>query len=826
MRLAPMWLIAVIGTAGLVAAGCSGGGGSTGPASDLDFTPRVVAGRLVPGLTVPGALVTMQTPGGSPLEIPELRTDAAGNFFLDPMPLPSAFRLTLIPTGTLPGPADDAPLTAVVEGHEPGFGMIPVNAATHLVAAWRQAHPELTVAACEARVRSFLALAPTLDLGWEVDNPGSGFSHEAFFQQAQAQGGLEAFTAMLVAEMEAGATHPMILAEQSFWGRLFDNTVADLTAGFTTDLLTFGIGKIAGCLGFNFGEAAQLRQISQELQQISTQIGVLQQQVATNAAAGTALAAYNQLESDINPMVGPNQQLVNEGQAAATTGVPLQTLPPGVSALLTALSNLSATSAIENMGRHLMDPGNPDNVFTALMVLQQTRAGGGGAAPVLQSDPLLGPVTSAYNYYAGWMAQAVNLLSETAYTPQSGQLAEPLVQAAIEIRRADQFTKGWLLQFPDQAGQIFVDREKGRMYFLQVQGPANWFTLGLLRSCQRPSFMGFTDWDIATQAGVQQLYDRLKFTGNPYGNLSAVLGFDTSAFPASGAHKVWVFYNDVTTNCSYGASSIGTEPPTFDFDDGSVKTKGNSPYDNHCYMWMRKYPAGAQDTTPAMLRALGTLTGLTADGSNPAQLAATGNFTVTSGYGTASGTADITDRVVWTSSNPAVADVSNRPGSEGQVTWRRTATGDMPGPVTFVASTFPVDVDSSGNVSPRVGGTLTSTVTVNPPSLSARTVANLNVTPMNLVVAGVLPQQRQFYATSFGSDGFLADVTNDPNTVFSVTDLSGNPIPATQVKVFQDTPGLLEFEPALVTSDMILKVTYTLNGTPTTTQTRLHVPVN
>lgn len=822
MRLFEGCLIAMLG---LAAAGCSGGGGSTGPASDLQLVPRVVAGRLAPGVTLPEARVTVQGAGGVQVEVPELRTDAAGNFLLGPLPLPPNFRLTLIPTGALPGPVDDAPLMAEVEGHGAGFGMIPVNAATHLVAEYHRAHPELTLSACEARVRSFLALAPNLDLGWEVDNPGSGFSHDVFFQQAQAHGGLAAFTALLVGEMDAGATHPMILAEQSFWGRLFDNTVADLTAGFTTDLLTFGIGKIAGCLGFNFGEAAQLRQISQELQEISTQIGVLQQEVATNAAAGTALAAYNQLESDINPMVGPNQQLVNEGKAAATTGVPLQTLPPGVSALLTALSNLSATSAIENMGRHLMDPGNPDNVFTALMVLQQTRAGGGGAAPVLQSDPLLGPVTSAYNYYAGWMAQAVNLLSETAYSPQSGQLAEPLVQAAIEIRRADQFTKGWLLQFPDQAGQIFVDREKGRMYYLQVQAPSNWFTIALLQSCEKPGFMGFMDWEIATQASVQRLYDLLKFTGDPFGNLGNVLGFDMSAFPST-THKLWLAYSDVTTNCSYGASSIGTEPPTFNLADGTVKTKGNSPYDNNCYMWMRKYPAGPQDTSSAMLRALGTLTAVSANGSNPTQLAATGSFTITSGYGTASGSTDITDRVVWTSSNPAVADVSNRPGSEGQVTWRRTATGDMPGPVIFVASTFPVDVDSSGNVTPRVAGTLTSTVAVNPPDLSPRTVANLDVTPMNLVVTGVLPQQRQFYATSFGSDGFIADVTNDPNTVFSVTDLSGNPIPAAQVKVFQDTPGLLEFEPALTTADLILEVTYSLNGTPTTTQTRLHVPVN
>lgn len=821
MRVTHRWLTALCGFS-LILAGCSGPGGTGGDASDLDQTPRIIVGRLVPGVTIPGAAVTVSSPSGTPLEVPELRTDASGNFLLGPSELPANFRLTLVPTGGMPGPVDDAPLSAEVEGHGPGFGMIPVNAATHLVAEYHLAHPELTLGACETRVRAFLGLRADLDMGWEIDNPGSGFSHPTFFQEAQANGGLQAFTAQLIGEIDSGGSHTFVLAEQSFWGRLFDNTTADLTAGFTTDLLTFGVGKIAGCLGFNFGEGAQLRQISQQLAQISDQISVLQHSVATNAAAGTALAAYNVLETDINPMVGPNQQLINEGEAAATTGVPLQTLPAGVTALLTSLSSLSATSAIENMGRHLMDPSGPDNVLTALMILQQTRAGAGGAAPLLQSDPLLEPVSDAYNYYAGWMAQAANLASETAYAPQQGQLAEPLTQAQIEVRRAEQYSKGFELQFPDTAGQVFVDRQEGRMYLLQIQAPANWFTLALLEYCQRPNFMGYTDWAFPSQGAVQRLYDLVKDTGDPFGSLNSILGFDTSAFPAN-AHTVWLAYSDVDTNCNASASSIGTKPPAFNLSTGDVKT--GSPYDSRCYMWFRHYPTAA-DTTPAALRALGTLTSLTASGANPTALGATGAFTITSGYGTVSGTADVTDRVVWTSSNPQVADVSNRPGSEGLVTWRRNPDGSMPAPVTFVASNFPVDVDSSGNVTLRVGGTLTSSVIVSPPDLPVRTVANLNVTPMNVVVTGVLPQQRQFFATSFGSDGFIADVTNDPNTVFSVTDLSGNPIPQTQVKVFVDTPGLLEFEPALTTADLFLNVTYTLDGTPTTVQTRLHVPVN
>ena len=135
-----------------------------------------------------------------------------------------------------------------------------------------------------------------------------------------------------------------------------------------------------------------------------------------------------------------------------------------------------------------------------------------------------------------------------------------------------------------------------------------------------------------------------------------------------------------------------------------------------------------------------------ADPSIPAgetqQFKATGTYT----DGT---TADITDSVVFTSSAPAIADVSNAPGSKGLATSPKFGS---PGKTTISAA-------ASG-----VTGSTTLTVT-------AAVLLSINVTPATASVANGTSQD--FVATGTFSDGTTKDLTT------SVTWSSESPAVAT-----------------------------------------------
>ena len=96
-------------------------------------------------------------------------------------------------------------------------------------------------------------------------------------------------------------------------------------------------------------------------------------------------------------------------------------------------------------------------------------------------------------------------------------------------------------------------------------------------------------------------------------------------------------------------------------------------------------------------------------------------------------TEDLTDQVIWTSSNPGVASISNEPGSQG------LATGISPGSTMITAA-----IDA-------ISGSTTLTVT-------SATLLSLEVTPLNPTIATGFDQQ--FTAMGLFSDQTTEDLTD------------------------------------------------------------------
>lgn len=148
---------------------------------------------------------------------------------------------------------------------------------------------------------------------------------------------------------------------------------------------------------------------------------------------------------------------------------------------------------------------------------------------------------------------------------------------------------------------------------------------------------------------------------------------------------------------------------------------------------------------------------------------------------------DVTQRASWTSSNNAMASVSNQLGQCGLVTWHAPLTNTTLSSVTFTATLHGA----------------TAKVTLPPPAGLVATLDSIQLSPYNLQLPlTVITQQIQFRATAFfldplTGDSQAQDATNLNNITFSVID-NATQAPATSTMVAFNTtvPGLMVIDPS------------------------------
>jgi hypothetical protein len=179
-------------------------------------------------------------------------------------------------------------------------------------------------------------------------------------------------------------------------------------------------------------------------------------------------------------------------------------------------------------------------------------------------------------------------------------------------------------------------------------------------------------------------------------------------------------------------------------------------------------------------------------------------------------TMDITDRVVWSSSDESMLTVTNfdqstdsqgnvlSPASHGLAVWQPPFNGQPLAPVTVTAS---------------FGGT-TSQVVLNPPSNVALSLDSVQVFPYNLNMGAIFPVTQDFEAVIFYLDPATQDAQlqhfselTAPDVAWSLTDTNGNPIPANQGSGFLSSDeNSLVLTSALTTTFMLVQAT--VEGSP------------
>lgn len=130
---------------------------------------------------------------------------STGRFALEiPRARPAGGDFRLVVNGQFGGTRPESvELRADVRDFDLKLDQLHVNAVTTLIAAYRDAHPELTLDQATAVVEAFLDIPSYVDAG-DINAGSWLFDHGRFLASAAAHGGVNRFIAQLVEEIEAG----------------------------------------------------------------------------------------------------------------------------------------------------------------------------------------------------------------------------------------------------------------------------------------------------------------------------------------------------------------------------------------------------------------------------------------------------------------------------------------------------------------------------------------------------------------------------------------------------------------------------------------------
>lgn len=800
-------------------AGCSGGGSpQAGTASGQPS--ETVRGTVALRHPLAGVTVRLQGLDGAALGV-AAPTDARGGFEFPGGDYPADFRLL----AEVPG---FGTLVREVRG---AAGPVHVGVVGHLVAAEFAAHPSAGLPEADRRMKAFLALPPrlTLDGAPWLGERQSAFSDDLFLRQAAQAGGVGPFVALLLAELEAGATRSFAEdpVKKSDWEVFLDKAGGDLAADVPDGFGDAAIGCALALMGYNTGEERALQQVAQDLDALGDQIDALSVTLAKGFADSAFQAAAGELErSTLSPVETRSDRLAANALRFRITDEPFQ--PDSELVSLTSLvTSFHAETALENLTNALLGQSGASNMLVLGMQVLQARFGLVHSGPLStpsglwSNGAIVTPMDALAEFYSSYATEALNLLLEVATSgPRPGQaipsarrrlvnLAATLKAAALQVPPP----------LPGAPGDVYlVDYQNGRMWYLREQYPVQ--SGDVMESWQGTdstvvALAPYDDWHYPHNPSggtndLKLLFDRLQASNPAHPSQAlATLGFTPGWDPSTPPPDGDTLYGYVDTDSTgFGNDSTGH---LFDLETGATSSwpRGESPQKS---LYVRVFPNTAPprdpdylgDRDPDAARATGVLTALDPPVATTAAVTVTGTWTVSSALASLQvPSLDATARVVWTSSNPDTCVVSNGTGTEGQLTWSRDADGSLPEAVTITASTA-VSVDASGNVTPQ--GLQVSVVVAPPADLPVRTLTAVSVTPRNRIY--LIPDvTEQYYATAYWSDGLVTDVTD--TAVWSVAQADGSPLPDPSKAFFEHgSPGVLALKPLLTVSDLLLTASF------------------
>lgn len=850
----------VLALAALLVAGCGGSGntGSGGSAPALQV--HQVRGRVQADLPWHGATVRILDLEGRPLLLAEgslvegrltgpvaeaVPAGVNGEFRCSSL-LPESFRIVAQREGS--------ELVAEVRGFQGGryFG---VNFVTNLVARYLEAHPGMSLEEAEARVRTYLAIPEGVDLGTGLDADQGVFSRSVFASRARQNGGVDAYTRTLVPRVDSDPPSP-VTAEAAAPSSPLGGLAADVAKGLVSDGVKLGIkdsfGWAVGLAGFNIGGVSN-REIEQQLNAIQQELDEIELAIAQQ----TLTLEYAQDQTALEPLVsnitGTSGQVANLAAQFPNPGFG----PPVSSAVDQPLINQlqGQNPPWDTLANEILDyllgrgsaPNNMMSLYKAIVMgsVQADSPASYGGYP-LRSNLLLENLQGQSNYYLQVVNEALNLLAETnhlVYRDLEGNFtsnAVPIMLARTSLLQILAASRQAWEQLPEAlaSDNVLIDMENGVTWYLVVEEPDNYYPDLYQGSTIVTGPYGSATFNghqfmLPTQGQLDSLRHRLQAI-NPASPTQALttLGF-TGVDPSARNLEVWMYNSDFASYyCSTGFAQYVL---SYYLDTGKTnKNPACNPDSKHHYLLVLPFPGQAEQSSANPLLANGQPGTLTVQTASPTQLrclatsspiTSGGSFTVgTQHYSAPVRTVtrssdDITGSVVWTSSNPAVADISNLDPQvneqgvlvtqPGQITWHPAVPGGLV-PVTFTAA---------------YGGKSAS-LTVNPPAPAPTAdLVSVQVMPNNLLY-GLPARNEYFHATGFYSDDTAVNL--DRLVTWSVVATAdGSPVPPSQAGFTTTEPNLLVLSPTLSIPQLTVQATWQgMTGTalievPVQTTTRL-----
>lgn len=738
-------------------------------------------------------------------------------------------------------------------------GTLYVNAGTTLAADYHRSHSNLTLDQVEQKIRRYYKLPGDMPMSWLGVVRTEGFKNGAFFTELRASGGLAAYLSVLSTRLDTFVS-PSIL----------EDLATDVMGAVYNGFISSAVGdSVSSALGLNFTTADALANIEGQLTDVQSALKDIQNQFSQYAAIVSLEGTLQNLKNDgetIDLSVANITQSVKDFRAAHASdsdyGVPR--FNSDVSTIIGQIRSLNLDLLTTDISNSLSDT-SALGVYQQLLKVQMTNLN--------QTDTHWNNYPWQINKYtdeqrillsslAGSLSQAQLLEAEYARL-QTGNLAGALNGAAARVSQLSQAIQQGSQQIPDLLASDDVVAEPGanRMWNLDFMGQ---MTASDAKSAIDNLEIGpYKDWMVPTQPQLNGLiFDRIVPAASPsivvdnntWDDVSSSvfpgafgrMGFDTTSYgTVSGNNNEGCWFDDGGTIKDYEWNGTdgpfgNSNPSTTSLSDDvtsntlAVRELGGLPeqYGYYTSLPYGTYTGDAGFVGPLQyggiyryyLELSGESTSLTNQLLCQAMfLTPNRTYFAPNPTNGEAGLYNISNRVVWTSSDPATASISNFPtqqttnqysyadvaGGWGRVTWHPPLDPSQPIPsVTFTASFFAVS-DNTG-VSTK---TWTASQTLSPPANCQPILTSILAQPFNQILdvtQGSVNIPMSLLA--FYQDGRAFDISTDPNTTWTLTDDNQNVLNSSSTGGFgvvtNSAKNLLTVSSGIATNNVIFTANY------------------
>lgn len=259
--------------------GCGGGGGT--------HTEGTVQGWAAANGPVGAAQVLLYDPSGNVIQQKDVHaTSDFGSFMASVNDLPRDFRI-VAEGGTVADEPFSGRLVADYRNFDANNGIVHINPVTTLVSAYLDKHPGLTLEDATAKVKKFLAMPDSFDIGEGANSSGEYFDHRTFMADALLNGGFQPSIKKLVDEIDSGpaeATHPFPSAASGggmqggggvgMW--VAEKLATGAVSYIGGEAMGWGLSQIGLGLDNQTAQLTQaIAQMQQQLSALSSQLDVL-----------------------------------------------------------------------------------------------------------------------------------------------------------------------------------------------------------------------------------------------------------------------------------------------------------------------------------------------------------------------------------------------------------------------------------------------------------------------------------------------------------------------------------------------------------------------